>query len=206
MRSTRLGTTVRRRAHAPVRRGRALGFLDTHPWHTHGSTRNPSTEPHPLAVTFLAVAAFSAGCNPSPERAAADNREATAQRFDKVQRETPEAAQEMTDYTYAQKAEFVEKLQTQLAEINQDSEQLSVKIEKSSDAVKAEAKPNLQALRGQTAKLNKRRDEARSATESTWNDVKAAFKKGCGELKEGFQQTRQWANDTIAPRGERSPS
>ena len=61
----------------------------------------------------------------------------------------------MKDYTFAQKAEFTEKMQGQLAEINKDLDQLAAKIEKSSDAVKAEAKPKLQALRDQAAKLNK---------------------------------------------------
>ena len=59
----------------------------------------------------------------------------------------------MKDYTYAQKTEFVETMQAQLAEINRDLDQLAAKIEKSSDAVKAEAKPKLQALRDQMAQI-----------------------------------------------------
>ena len=150
---------------------------------------------YPLAITFLAVAAFSVGCKPSEEKTAAD----TSAQFDKVKKETKEAAQEMKDYTYAQKPEFVEKMQTQLAEINKDLDQLSAKIEKAGDAAKAEAKPRLQALREQTAKLNKQLDAAKDATESTWNDVKAGVKKGWGELKDGFQQARQWVSEKIAP-------
>jgi len=90
-------------------------------------------------------------------------------------------------------------MQAQMAEIDRDLEQLSAKIEKSSDAAKAEAQPKLQALRNQAAKLNKQVDEAKIATESTWNDVKAGFKKGYGDFKEGFQQARQWVSDKIAP-------
>ena len=152
-----------------------------------------------LIITFLSVAAFAVGCKPSAERSAADNREATAQQMDKVKTETKEAAQDMNDYSFAQKAEYTEKMQSQLAEINRDLDQLAAKIEKSSDAAKAEAKPKLQALREQAAKLNKHLDEARNATESTWDDVKAGFKKGYGELKDGFQQARQWVSDKIAP-------
>ena len=73
------------------------------------------------------------------------------------------------------------------------------RVEKSSDAAKAEAKPKLQALRDQTAKLTKQLDEAKNATESTWDSVKAGFKKGYGELKDGFQAARQWVSDKIAP-------
>lgn len=154
---------------------------------------------HTFIFTCLAVTAFAVGCKPSEEKTAAANREATAQQIDKVTKETKEVAQDMKDYAYAQKAEFVEKMRSQMAEINRDLEQLSAKIEKSTDAAKAEAQPKLQALRDQAARLNKQLDEASNATESTWNDVKAGFKKGYGELKDGFQQARQWVSDKIAP-------
>jgi len=79
---------------------------------------------HPLAITFLAVAAFIVGCKPSGDKAATENREATARQFGTVKEATKETAQEMKDYTFAQKAEFTEKMQSQLAEINKDLEQL----------------------------------------------------------------------------------
>jgi len=151
-----------------------------------------------LLITLLGAAALAVGCDRS-EKSTTDTPEATTQQFDKVKKETKEAAQDMKDYAYAQKAEFVEKMQAQLAEINRDLDQLSAKIEKASDAAKAEAKPKLQALRDQTAKLTKQLDEAKGATESTWDDVKAGFKKGYSELKDGFQQARQWVSDKIAP-------
>ena len=128
-----------------------------------------------------------------------ENRDATAAQLDKVKTETKETAQDIKDYTFAQKAEFTEKMQSQLAEINKDLDNLSAKIEKSSEAAKAEAKPKLQALRDQTARLTRQLDVAKSATESTWNDVKAGFKKGYGELKDGFQQARQWVSEKIKP-------
>jgi gas vesicle protein len=152
-----------------------------------------------LAITFLAITVFAVGCKPSAENSATETRDATAQQFDKVKKETKEAAQEMKDYAYAQKAEFVTKMQDQLSEINRDLDQLSAKVEKANDAAKAEAKPKLEALREQAAKLNKQLDEAKSATESTWDDVKGGFKKGYSELKNAFQQARQWVSDKIAP-------
>ena len=147
-------------------------------------------------IIFLVAVTFAVGCKPAEEKSTAD---ATAVQFDKVQKETKEAGQDLKDYSYAQKSEFVEKMQTQLTEINRDLDQLSAKIEKSSDASKAEAKPKLQALRDQMPKLHKQLDEARNATEVTWKDVKAICKKGCNELKDGFQQARQWVSDKIAP-------
>ena len=147
-------------------------------------------KPENLLITLLAVAAFAVGCN---------KEQTTSQQIDNVQTKTKEAAQDMKDYTYAQKTAFVETMQGQLAALNRDLDQLSVKVEKSSDAIKAEAKPKLQALRDQTAQLNKQLDEVKNATESTWDSVKGGFKKAYEASKDGFQQARQWVSDKIAP-------
>lgn len=143
-----------------------------------------------IPFTFLALAAFTMGCN-KPD--------ATSQQLDKAEVKTAEIAQDMKDYSYAQKTEFTEKMQSQLTEINHDLDQLAAKIEKSSDAVQAEAKPKLQALRDQTARLNKQLDEVKNATESTWESVKAGSKTAYNDLKDGFNQARQWVSDKIAP-------
>jgi hypothetical protein len=152
-----------------------------------------------LAITFLTITVFAVGCKPSTEQPTTENPKATAEQFARVKQETNRAAQEMKDYAYAQKAEFVAAMQRQLDEINRELDQLAAKIEKSSDAAKAEAKPRLQALRDQTAKLTQQLSEAGNATESTWGDVKAGFNKGYSELKDGFQAARQWLSDKIAP-------
>jgi hypothetical protein len=143
-----------------------------------------------LLLALLSVAVFAVGCN---------KEQTTSQQLDKVQAETKQAAQDMKDYTFAQKAEFVKQMQGQLDILNQDLDQLTAKIEKSSDAVKAEAKPKLQALRDQAAKLNRQLDDARNATDSTWDSVKNGFKKGYEAAKDGFNQARQWVSDKIAP-------
>ena len=143
-----------------------------------------------LAVTVLAVAAFAVGCG---------KQETATQQIEKVQTETKQAAQDMKDYTYAQKAEFVKAMQAQLDALNKDLDQLAAKIDKSSDAVKAEAKPKLQALRDQAAQLNKQLDDAKNATESTWDSVKAGFTKAYDATKDAFNSARQWVSDKIAP-------
>ena len=143
-----------------------------------------------LAVTVLAVAAFAVGCG---------KQETASQQIEKVQTETKQAVQDMKDYTYAQKAEFVKTMQAQLDALNKDMDQLSAKIDSSSDAVKAEAKPKLQALRDQATKLNKQLDDAKNATESTWDSVKAGFAKAYDATKDGFNTARQWVSDKIAP-------
>ena len=141
-------------------------------------------------ITILSAAAFAVGCN---------KEETTSQQLDKLKTETKEAAQDMKDYTYAQKAEFTAKMQSQLTALDQDLDKLEVKIKSSSDAVKAEATPKLQALRDQATQLNKQLDGVKDSTESTWNEVKAGSQKAWDSLKDGFQQARQWASDKIAP-------
>ena len=91
-----------------------------------------------LILTCLALTAIAAGC---------DKPETTPRKLDQIQEKTAAAAQDMKDYAYAQKAEFTARMQTQLAEINRDLDELAAKIEKSSDEIKAEAQPKLQALR-----------------------------------------------------------
>jgi chromosome segregation ATPase len=143
-----------------------------------------------LAITLLSIAALAVGC---------EKKQTTSQQIEKVQTETKAAAQDMKDYTFAQKAEFVKQMQGQLDALNKDLDELSAKIDSSSDAVKAEAKPKLQALRDQAAQLNKQLDEAKNATESTWDSVKTGFQKAYEATKDGFNQARQWVSDKIAP-------
>ena len=143
-----------------------------------------------LLITFLATAAFVVGC---------DKPQTAAQQLDKVQAETKQAAQDMKDYTYAQKAEFVKAMQAQLITLDQDLDKLAAKIDSSSDAIKAEAKPKLQALRDQAATLNQQLADASNATESTWDSVKAGSQKAYDALAKSFTDARQWVSDKIAP-------
>jgi ElaB/YqjD/DUF883 family membrane-anchored ribosome-binding protein len=145
-----------------------------------------------LFVTFISVAAFAVGCKPSDDKTA-------AQQIDKVQNETQQAAQDMKDYTFAQKAEFVKAMQDQLDNLNQDLDKLSAKIDSSSDDIKAQAKPKLQALRDQAAGLKQQLTDAQNATESTWDSVKAGSKKAYTALQNSFMESRQWLSDKIAP-------
>jgi chromosome segregation ATPase len=143
-----------------------------------------------LILTVLSIAVIAVGCN---------QEKTTSERIDTLKAETKEAAQDMKDYTYAQKADFTAAMQKQLNAINADLDALSARIEKSTDAVKAEAKPKLQALRDEAAKLNAQLDSAKDATESTWDSVKAGSKKAFESFKDGVNSARQWVSDKIAP-------
>ena len=141
-------------------------------------------------IIFLSSAAFAVGCN---------QQATTGEQLDKVQAKTEQTAKEMKDYSYAQKAQFVDKMQAQLTALNHELALLAAKIEKSSDAAQAEAKPKLQALRDQTAKLDKQFDEVKNASESTWDKVKSGFNTAYESSKESFQQSRQWLSNKVAP-------
>ena len=166
------------------------------------SPRNIMTQK--LIVTFLTVATFTVGCKPAAEKTPAEvNVQAAAEKVEMKSKDAAVAAKELTqakkEYAYAQKAEFVAEKQTQLAEINRDLDLLAAKVEASSAATKADAQPKLQALREQGAKLNKQLEEAKAATETTWDSVKSASSKAYDDLKDGFQHARQWVSDKIAP-------
>lgn len=152
-----------------------------------------------FGIAGLALIALAVGCEPSAEPRATQNRQATERQLDQVQQDTKEAAQEMKNYVYADKTEFVANMEVELAQINRDLDQLAAEIERANDAAKAEATPRLQALREQVAKLNTHLDEAKNATESSWDDVKAGFNQGYRDLKDGLNQARQWVSRKIAP-------
>jgi len=152
----------------------------------------------PLLLALVALSAIAVGCDRS-ERAATESREATTKQLDKVRTETKEAAQDMKDYTYAQKSEFVDRMNSQMAALTRDLDELAARIEKASDSVKAEAQPKLQGLREETARLNKQLDEAKNSTESAWESVKGGFKKAYQTSADGVRQARQWVSDKIAP-------
>lgn len=143
-----------------------------------------------MLLSFLSAAAFATGC---------DQQKTTSQQMETVKTETKQAAADMKNYTFAQKDEFVKFMQGQLTTLNQDLDKLAAKIESSSDAVKAEAKPKLQALRDQAAKLNQQLADDQNATETTWESVKAATQKGYDATAASFSDARQWVSDKIAP-------
>jgi len=157
-------------------------------------TTNPPTNTL-LIITCLATAALAFGCKQSAESSTAT----TSEQLDKVKAETKEAAKEMKDYAYNQRSEFVTAMQGQLDEINKNLDELGAKVEKATDSVKAEAKPKIQALREKADLLVKQLGQVKSADESTWESIKTGSKKAFGDLKDGFNQARQWVSDKIAP-------
>jgi hypothetical protein len=141
-------------------------------------------------ITLLFAAAFAAGCG---------KEKTTAPQMETVKSGTNQAAADVKYDTFAHKAEFVKSMQGQLTSLDQDLDKLSAKIDSSSDAIKAAAKPKLQALRDDAAKLNAQLAEARNATESNWDSVKDGSKTAYTALVNSFMDAHQWLSDKTAP-------
>ncbi len=145
---------------------------------------------HPLAtITLFSLAALTIGCDSKT----------TSEQIGKLKSETKQAGQDLKDYDYAQKSEFVAGMKAELDAVNLELDALAAKVANSSDAAKAEAAPKLQSLRDQSARLSRQLDQAGNATESTWSEVKSGFRTGYAELKDGFNEARAWVSEKIAP-------
>jgi flagellin-like hook-associated protein FlgL len=154
-----------------------------------------------LAVILLLVAGLAVGCTSTDGKSAAEPKlgDIAAAKRDKAETEMKEATQAMQDYAYAQKAVFVDEMKKDLAEIQEELDRLSAKVDRSSGTAEADAKIQLEAVREKWTQAKKQLDLAESSTESTWDEVKGGFKKAHSELKESFEKTRQWLSDKIEP-------
>jgi ElaB/YqjD/DUF883 family membrane-anchored ribosome-binding protein len=90
-------------------------------------------------------------------------------------------------------------MKTKLDKLNADIAELAAKIDKATDQAKADAKPKLQALRDQAAKLGDMLGKAQVATAASWDAVKADFKAGFADLEVGVTDARKWLSEKIAP-------
>jgi len=64
--------------------------------------------------------------------------EIAAAQLDKAKLETKEAAQSMREYAYAEKAEFVNKMQKELVDIQGELDRLGAKVDRASGAAKVD--------------------------------------------------------------------
>ena len=152
-----------------------------------------------LLLTSALAALVATGCKKSPDVTRGQSAETTSEQMEKAKAATGEVAQQIQDYPFAQKTEFIAKMQAELVELNRAVDELSTKVENSSDAVKAEARPQLAALREQAKQLNRQLEDIARATPSTWNTIKADADKTYTALKDGVTRSRQWLSDKIAP-------
>jgi hypothetical protein len=103
------------------------------------------------------------------------------------------------EYSYNEKPKFVARMKEELAEANSELRKLSEKIANSTEKAANDAKPKLERLKEKTQNLDAQIAKAESATESTWDDVKAGSQKALDETKETFNEARAWLSEKIAP-------
>jgi len=154
-----------------------------------------------LVASLLGVAALAVGCTSKEVTGAVAPKQAepAAAYLEKAKAETKEAAQEMRNYAYAERAEFVVKMKKELVSIQDELDQLGAKVESAGGSAKADAKVKLAAVREKWAQAKKQVDRAETATASDWDDVKSGFKQSYVDLRDSFDKTRQWLSDKIAP-------
>jgi len=143
-----------------------------------------------LSLILISATVIAPGC---------DKKRTASEQLDRVQAKTADVAQDMRDYPYAHKDQFLTKMRSQLADLNRELDELAAKVEKSSATVRTDAQPRIDALREQTARLNRQLDDATNATESTWDKFKADVRRTHDASKEDFKQARQWLSQKIAP-------
>ena len=158
----------------------------------------PSIAPACLVVALITA---TLGCSTKKDEGPASEPEhaRTAEQREKAKVEAQEAKQALQDYAYAQKAEFIAQMKKDLAETEQELDRLSAKVDESTGAAKADAKLKLDAVREQCVQAKRKIDEAEAATETTWDEVKVSARRSYGEMKESFDETRQWVSDKIEP-------
>lgn len=154
---------------------------------------------HTLLIASILAVVLLAGCKPNSQNASSESSGTAAKQLDKAKAAGNDAADRMQDYTFDQKTRFVSDMKTELAALNENITEISAKIEKSSAAVQADAKPKLAALREQAAQLNQQLQAVVDSTPSTWSGIKADYEKAYASLKNGVNQSRQWVSDKIAP-------
>lgn len=150
---------------------------------------------HIYIIIALLAALISIGCSASADKS---NSKAIEKQMSNAQETAKKATSDLMSYSYEKKAEFVNAMENQWDDLETHIEELSAKVEKSSDKVKAEAKPKLAALREQSTKLKKQITEVAEATPSTWDGIKADSSKAYAALKDSLAQSRQWLANLIS--------
>jgi TolA-binding protein len=103
------------------------------------------------------------------------------------------------DYSFEKKDEFVAKMKEQLNDVNREIEKLSAKASSSADSAGKDAKERLERLQDKSASLKIEINKTESATESTWNDVKASSKKVYGDVKDSLRDAGNWVSEKVNP-------
>ncbi len=153
-----------------------------------------------IGMVFLLVGGVGMVCTAAEEKSATEPKHlgTVAVKREKLKTETKEAGRAMQDYAYAEKTRFVNEMKRELGNIQKELDRLSAKVERSSGAVKVDAKAKLKVVQDQSFQAKRQLEQSENATESSWDDMKSGFYKSYGMLKNSLNQTRQWLSKKIA--------
>jgi len=146
----------------------------------------------------LAIITLAAGCKPA-ERSSGDPDPEISRQIQQVEESTREASDDLHTFTHDQKEAYIASLERRLAALNQNIDELSTRVENSSLAVQEEARPRIAELRTQSGLLHTQLENVKDSSASTWENVKSAASTAYDELKVGFNNTREWVSEKIAP-------
>ena len=154
-------------------------------------------------IAFITTTAALAGCTkkdaePAMPADAAAPAAVPAEQPAAEPSANPEAAP-MPEYTLAQKVEFSDMVKKEVAALQMELDALSAKVDTSAEAVKTEGQAKVKAVHEKMAAAKTSLGQLETATEATWEAVRTSVKQANSDLKDAFNQARQWASEKIAP-------
>lgn len=119
----------------------------------------------------------------------------TALQQERAEDQTQVAEYIMQNYTFAQKAEFIDKMKKELLEIQKELDLFSAKVEGSKAPLKMDRNSSIDATRVKLAGTKRQLDRTENAGESDWYNANKNFRTLYVELKNSVDKTRQQMND-----------
>jgi hypothetical protein len=154
-----------------------------------------------LVFAVLLAAGCAAGCDLTGESAQVDPDLAgtAGEQLDEAIAQTQATARATQDFAYAERDDFIDQMGQELDGIEAELDRISLKVDRAGGVTRASAEAKLEAVRGRLALAQRRLAAAGTATEADWDVVMAGFKQSYGELRNAFEQSRQWLSDAIEP-------
>lgn len=107
-----------------------------------------------------------------------------------IAQEARETIEATTQYTAQQKAAFQRKAQGELEAIQQQMTALQGRIDKASVSARAELQKSIHELEVKKEAAKTQLDGLKSATDATWNEMRAGVHSAIEEMNQSFQRAR----------------
>lgn len=154
----------------------------------------PTNTPHNSPVNTQPVSRQSAEGQQS-----AMTQSSTVEQMDRGSQMSEDQWQEIQEYRFEQREQYIEGMEERIAQLHRDIDQLEVDLADSSESVRAAARPKLTSLRHESSELSDRLENARNAEASTWDEIQSGIADGYDATVDGIRSARQWTSEAIAP-------